>query len=241
MPVAPRRSWFFTVVPLLAVSMALIGFWPQYYGRLTSGLALQPKSSHPLIHLHSTLFLGWLLILAGQSLLVRTGRTVLHRRIGPTLVAYGFVAAIVGTVAGLVLAARQVSFGIPIEAAATFVAAPLLDMIMFSGFLAAGILYRRRAQIHRVLMLFSGYSFAFIGLVRYLVRIPSVVSSPALFTALLLVPVLLCILWQAVMHRRVHAVWFVGLSVFTARLLIEFGAAYPAWQPIGQALIRPFL
>ncbi|HKO67105.1 MAG TPA: hypothetical protein VJU53_04790, partial [Burkholderiaceae bacterium] len=54
-----RRSYFYLTLPVLMVAMAVVGFWPQYYGRLLTGNALDVGPSHVLVHLHSSLFLGW--------------------------------------------------------------------------------------------------------------------------------------------------------------------------------------
>ena len=240
-PRGGRRPYFYVVVPVLLVAMALIGFWPQYYGRLVSGTALDRGASHVLVHVHSSLFLGWLAILFTQAMLVRTGRVALHRRLGPLFAVYGYGAAAIGVFAGLQLAGWRVTRGEALDEAAVFVAAPILDMVMFSGFLTAAILYRRRAQIHRTLMLFAAYSLAFIGLVRFLVRIPDVAENLWLFTGLLVAPILACIAWEYATRRRVHVVWFIGLAAFTARLLLELLATFPQWLPVGRALVRPFV
>jgi hypothetical protein len=222
-------------------AMALIGFWPQYYGRLLSGTPLEGPALHPMVHVHSTLFLLWIGIILLQAVLVRSGHVGAHRRIGPWLAGIGYFAAAVGIAGGLVLAAARVGRGGALDEAATFVAAPLLDMIMFAGFLTASIVWRRRPEVHKRLILFTGYSFAFIGLVRYLVRIPGVMENLWLATLLLTVPVLLCIAWEWATRRSVHPVWWIGLGIFFARLMAELLATLPWWLPFGRALIRPFL
>ncbi len=239
-PRRARRTHFYLALPVLMLAIALIGFWPQYYGRLLSGSALDIGSSHVLVHVHSSLFLGWLAILFAQALFVRVGRVDLHRRLGPLFATYGYGAAAVGAIAGVQLAAFRVTRGGTLDEAAIFVAAPLLDMLMFMGFLTAAIIYRRRSEIHRTLMVFAAYSFAFIGLVRYLVRLGAL-ENLWLGTLLLVAPILACMAWEYAMRRRVHAVWFIGLAAFTTRLLVELLATLPPWLPIGRALIRPFI
>ena len=240
-PPRGKRTYFYLALPVLMLAIALIGFWPQYYGRLLSGSALDIGSSHVLVHVHSSLFLGWLAILFAQAWFVRAGRVDLHRRFGPLFAIYGYGAATVGAIAGLQLAAFRVTRGGALDEAAVFVAAPLLDMLMFSGFLTAAIVYRRRPEVHRTLMLFAAYSFAFIGWVRYLARIPGALENLWLGTLLLIAPILACIAWEYATRRRVHVVWFTGLAVFTGRLLVEGLAGLPPWLPIGRALIRPFV
>jgi FtsH-binding integral membrane protein len=121
------------------------------------------------------------------------------------------------------------------------VAAPVLDMVMFSGFLAAAVAYRRRSEAHKRLILFTGYSFAFIGLVRYLARIPGVMENLWLASVLLVVPIALCIAFEAATRRSVHIASWIGLSVFAARLGVELLAILPLWLPIGRVLVRPFV
>lgn len=236
-----RRSYLYLVAPVAMLAVALIGFWPQYYGRLLAGTALDSGASHPLVHVHSSLFLGWLAILFAQAMLIRRGRVDLHRRFGPLFAVYGYGAAAIGVFAGLQLAAWRVTRGGALDDAAVFVAAPLLDMAMFAGFLTAAILYRRRPEIHRTLMLFAAYSFAFIGLVRYLARIPGALENMWLGALLLIAPILACIGWEYATRRRVHVVWLFGLAAFTGRLLVEGLATLPPWLPVGRALIRPFI
>lgn len=236
----PRRSKLYLVLPALLIAMAVIGFWPQYYGRLLRGAALEGVSLEPLVHVHSTIFLGWLGIILFQAALVHRGRTRLHRQLGPWLAGLGYAAAAVGLFAGLNLAAARVTRGGTLDEAAVFVAAPLLDMIMFTAFLTASIVWRRRPEAHKRLILFTGYSFAFIGLVRYLAR-GGYMENLWLATLLLVAPILLCIGWEWVTRQRVHPAWWAGLAAFTARLLLELAAMLPLWLPVGRALVRAFL
>jgi hypothetical protein len=235
-----RRPILYLVLPVLLIALAVFGFWPQYYGRLATGAPLQGVALNPLVHVHSTLFIGWLLIILVQVALVHAGQTRLHRSLGPWLAGIGYAAAAVGLMSGLNLAAARVTRGGALDEAAVFVAAPILDMLMFTGFLTAAVLWRARPEVHKRLIFFTGYSFAFIGLVRYLVR-AGLMQDLWLGTFLLTTPVLLCIAWEAATRRSVHPAWWFGLGAFTLRLLLELLAMLPAWLPIGRALIRPFL
>ena len=229
------------ILPALMVAMAVTGFWPQYYRRLLTGAALEGVSLHPMVHVHSTLFLLWLAIIVFQAVLVRSGHTRTHRSIGPWLAGVGYLAAVVGVVSGVILAAARVERGSSVDEAAVFVAAPLLDMAMFTGFLTASIVYRRRPEIHKRLILFTGYSFAVIGLIRYLARIPGVMENLWLGTALLILPILICIVWETAARHRAHPVWWIGLGVVLGRLLLELLAALPWWLPLGRGIVRPFV
>ncbi len=100
------RSRLFLILPLAMAVAAIAGFWPRYYGRLATGVPLDPWFAHPLVHIHAALFLGWLAIVAAQSALAIGGRVDLHRRFGNYLFAYGACSIVFMMWAVMVLASR---------------------------------------------------------------------------------------------------------------------------------------
>ena len=68
--------------------LALIAFWPNYYGRLFG-----PMTIH--FHTHGIAMTMWLLMLISQAMLIRNGQTKIHRMMGK--VSYGLVPFIVVT------------------------------------------------------------------------------------------------------------------------------------------------
>lgn len=239
--VRAKRTGFYAIAGVAMIAIAVTGFWPQYYGRLGGAAPLEPVASHWLVHLHSTLFVGWLFIFVAQSLLIDTGRRALHRTLGPILAGYGYLAATIGVVAAVGLAARRVTLGGEVDDAAAFVIAPLLDMIMFAGFLTAAIRFRNRPEIHKRLMVLATYSFAFIGLVRFLGRNTDLLADVFWGTVAMAAPIAICAALDALLVRKLHMVWVWGLTAFVARLLIEYAGTTQTWLPIGKALIAPFV
>ena len=55
---ALRRRPFFIGASLLMALIAVVGFWPTYFGPLVTGRIAQPL----LIHVHATVFTGWLVL-----------------------------------------------------------------------------------------------------------------------------------------------------------------------------------
>ncbi len=155
------RSRFYVGMALLLIVLAVAGFWPQYYGPLLAGG--EPQLRHWAVHVHSSIFLVWLVLFLIQAAIIERGRTSLHRRLGPLMAAYGFAVAAVGLYAGLVLAARWVELGRGLDSAATFAFAPLIDMLMFAGFLAAAVVARTRPEAHKRLMFMATFSIALVG------------------------------------------------------------------------------
>ena len=131
-----RKSPFFTVLGLIMLTLAIAGFWPQYFSAVT-GRAPDETTQFWLIHLHAVLFIGWLLIYISQATLIMSGLARVHLKLGPWLAGYGFAVAAVGLYAAGLLANRLGEREKDFEAAAAFVFFPVIDMAYFAGFLAA--------------------------------------------------------------------------------------------------------
>jgi hypothetical protein len=236
-PVPRRRvrSPFYAGLAMLMVGLALAGFWPQYYSSLVVGV-VPTSSAHWLIHLHSSLFLAWMLVFLVQTVLIWRGRLMLHRRLGKFFVGYGFAIAAIGLLAGFALAARFGRRLGDMDQAAAFVFAPTIDMVFFGGFLAAALVWRNRPERHRRAMLLATFSIAVVGIGRLLAP----VGDPWIWQPLTLSPLLLAFGYDLLVERRVHAVLAVGLGVHWLRLNQEVYTTTEAWLPIGRALVAPF-
>jgi hypothetical protein len=55
---------------LVATLIALVGFWPTYFGPLLAGTA----DGVPIIHVHAAVYSGWLMLVIAQGVLAATGR-----------------------------------------------------------------------------------------------------------------------------------------------------------------------
>ncbi|MEO6076706.1 MAG: hypothetical protein ABIP56_07860 [Dokdonella sp.] len=229
-----RKSPFFTVLGLLLLLLAVAGFWPQYFSAIT-GRRPEPLTQFWLIHLHAALFTGWLVLYISQATLIWTGRARLHFNMGPWLAAYGFAAATVGIYAAAMLAHRLGVRENDVEAAATFVFFPVIDMVFFAGFLATAVMYRKSPDLHKRAMFVATFSIAVVGLGRLIGQIG--VENPWLWQPLNLAPLLLALAYDAVVCHRVFSVMGVALIVHVARLNAEPFASSEWWLPIGRSLI----
>jgi hypothetical protein len=239
---ARRRTLFYVGVALLMIAIALAGFWPRYYGPLFSGAVPAARSTHWLIHFHSSLFLGWLLLLLGQSVLARSGNLRLHLRLGPWLAVYGYAAAAVGLVSGVILAARSARFDRTVDQAASFAFITITDILTFAGFLTAAIVWRRQPETHKRLMVLAAWSLAIVGFYRLLFgNVPWLFEHRLAITLITPLPALIGIVHDVVQRRAVHFVWWGGLGVFILWANRRSVAESDTWLAIGRELIRPFL
>ena len=229
-----------SVVLLVAV---LAGFWPRYYGPLVRGIPLKPQVQFWAIHVHSAIFLVWLLCFIIQSSLVWRGHTQFHRRLGVFVAVYGFLAVAVGVWGGFAISLRKIVDGATLDSAAGFLFIPLSDMVMFASFLGGAVAYRRKPEIHKRLMFMAALTLALVGTGRLLVHLfPSLlIERQWLFAFAWLSPILLAMGYDLFTRERVHPVYLIGILPFIPRVNLRPIMESETWLLIGRALLRPFL
>ncbi len=232
-----RKSPFFTVLGLLMLTLAIGGFWPQYFSAII-GRAPAPSTQFWLIHLHAALFTMWLLLYISQAALIMTGWARIHFRMGPWLAAYGFAIALVGIYGAGHLAHRLGVRENNADAAASFVFFPLIDMLYFAAFLAWAVAYRKRPDIHKRAMFLATFSVAVVGIGRLVFR--TGIQNPLLWQPLILAPLLIAVAYDLFVCRKAYPILFIGVCVHIVRLNAEGFTASEAWLPIGRALVAPF-
>jgi hypothetical protein len=218
--------------------LAIAGFWPQYFSAVT-GRAPAATTQFWLIHVHAALFVGWLLIYISQVVLVLSGRTRAHSKIGPWFATYGFLIAAIGLFAAGKLAVRLGQRVGDSEQAAAFVFYPLIDMVFFAGFLASAVWLRKRPDLHKRAMLLATYSIATVGGGRFVARVVGI-DNPWIWQPLMLAPLLLVAAYDRLVCRKFYWITGVGMLVHLARLNTEAFVKTEWWLPIGRALIAPF-
>lgn len=224
-----RASWIgsrlYLPVTILIIVIALIGFWPTYFGPALAGRVHVP----PLIHLHAVIYMTWLALFATQVALAAINRVKLHMQLGRWIMAYGIVVVI----AGLMAAAQ--GFGTRLATGDVFRAQRWLfgilrDLVFFVPFLFAGWLYRQKPEIHKRLMI-----VATTVLVLPAVSRMSFLGTPVpLWKFMLLwpIPVYLLMIQDFYKKRIIHPVYLIGLAtMLTMRLILPFGGSQ-AWQSI---------
>ena len=239
---AAGRSPVFVFAALLLLALAITGFWPQYWGAMLAGRPLKPPANHWAVHVHASLFTTWLAILLVQSALVWRGRTRMHRQLGPLLAAFGFVAALMGLYAGGALARYSTTIGRTVNEAAAFLFAPLSDMLVFAAFLAAAVVWRRRPEAHKRLMILAAYSMALVAFARLVGRTVGF-DERWVWMPALMAPLLLIVATDAALRRtqrpRVHPVWWIGIVAYLLLVNRDPVMDSDTWLAIGRWLLSP--
>ena len=241
-PAAER--FFYLLAALLLLGVTFIGFELFYtHGQAFPGRPLTPPIRGWLI-LHGVLMSAWMLFSVVQPLLVATGRKRIHMMLGRI----GAVLAVALIVVGLEVAihAARVNppdlrlFGLVSK---QFLIVPVSGMPGFDILVSLGIWQRRRAEIHRPLMLMSSLAVVSAALGRmprlndwYGGTWLEYVTS-AFFTTILLGGLLVAAKW--VMTKKFDR-WLFRAWVGLALLLIgaSLSARTAAWEQIATWLIQ---
>jgi len=147
---------FYSVAAALLLALTMLGFSPYYlHGKAFGGRDIAPPI-HSLVLLHGIAMTGWILLFLIQPLLVASG----NRRVHMTLGRLGAALALCMVVMGLWVGIKSASLTPPQVriwgiTPKQFMLIPVGSIIIFGLFVAAGIYYRRRPDIHRPMMLMA--------------------------------------------------------------------------------------
>ena len=216
---------FFSTMALVMLAIVLIGFAPSFFLRgIVPASAPNPFDDGGTFGpgyfiLHGLIFTSWMMLYCAQTLLVASGRVAVHRRLGRAAAIVAPLVVITGLGASF-YAARHGFHAVPVPTP-TFLAVPILGIMLYGVLVWLGWRNRHAPQAHKRYMLLAtmgivGAATARIGLLRAII--------PPWFdaTLLLLIPL---IIWDMTSQGRPHRVtlWG-GLSL----LVVTLGAV-----PIG--------
>lgn len=215
----------------------LMGFVPEMLEN-----ARNPDHSYPLaIHIHAAVFVGWMVLLTAQVLLIRSGRIRLHRRLGqggavmvPVMLGVGFWAAWTVDTASISAGTANGAF-LAIQGVALVIFGPLMTLALYC---------RRDPAAHRRLVLLATAPLVDAGFARW--------WHPALrpllgedffgklagFSAGSASIVLAIALYDLATRRRIHAAWAAAAAFYAvAELLSIWAIISPWWPPMARALL----
>ena len=232
-PLPGDHRFYSTMAIVMAVTI-LAGFSNTYLPKLSGDQALLA-----IIHLHAVVFTSWLALFVAQTMLVLTGRTAVHRRLGVAGVALAAVMLVVGIATGIAVT-RLGSRGIPgVEFADPegFLLLNIAAATVFAILVGAGWYFRRDAQTHKRLMLMATAG-TLIG--PGVSRLPFASGNPPVIGALAMAFLLAGPVYDLVTRRRVHPAYLWGGTLALTAIppvVAELGAT-DAWHGIAALLIR---
>jgi hypothetical protein len=221
-------SLFYALFGAVIAAIVFVGFAPTYYLRPAASIG---ALSWPL-HLHGFVFTAWIALLCGQALLIRQRRFAWHRRLGWAGAGLAVLVTTTGAAVGLMTARREAAF-VAAEEVRAFLTIPFFSMAAFAALAAAAMLYRRRPEAHKRLMLLATISLLDAPIARW----PGAPGPAGVF---LLVDLFIIagVVHDLATRRRVHPAYAAGGALVVAsQLLREVLGRTAAWQAVAAALI----
>ena len=219
-----RERLFYVGMSVAVATTVFAGFAPTYF--LRSYFGAPPLM--PLLHVHGIVFTSWIVLLLTQTTLVAAKRTDVHRRLGMVGAVIAVMIVVVGTMTAIIRAKQGAAppGGPP---PLVFLAIPLFDMLVFSSLAAAGFYFRRRADLHKRLMVLATSSVLSAAIARLPFGILK--AGPPAFFALTDLFIVACVIYDLIARRRLHraTVWG-GLLIILSQPLRLMIAGTSVWM-----------
>ena len=229
---AGTERGFYLGATLVFLALVAWVFARTYYFKLWFGTPALPV----LLHVHGAVMSGWVALLAAQSGLIAAHRVQWHRRLGVVGACWAVLVVVMGSVTTVHAAAREVAAGK--ESAPILVmimGLEVLQMLFFGTFVTLAIVWRRRTDVHKRLMLMTIACM----LPSVLSRLPVPFMSNGVILLGLDAFVVACIAIDALRNGRIHpALAWAGGAFVVAFQIAFFAFQTPAFIGFGTALVR---
>lgn len=208
----PSDRGLYLIAAISFPLLVLIGYFKTYYGR---GLFDGVPAPTTLAHVHGIVMSAWVIYFVAQVALVRSKNIKLHMTMGFAGIGLAVLAIVTG------FAAAYYANIIELRAPPglnphSFFLIPAGDMVLFALFFAGAVYYRKKAAIHKGLMLMTAINF----LPPALARMPVVPPELTILWAFGVSAVLgLAVLgWQRYKHGKFNWVFAGALALFIVAL-----------------------
>lgn len=221
----------------MGVGLALTIFWgfsPSFY---LSRWLVAPPTTPPwtgLLYAHGAVFSLWMLLLAGQPLLIATRRIRLHRMIGVAGAAIAAAMVILGNLAAI--AAMRSGGFIGLGDPYVFYAVPFFGIHSFAAAVALAILRRNRPETHKRLILLANVGIMGAAIARIDLA-PIQAGAPLTFIFLPNLITVAGIVFDWRTRGRVHPVWlWGGLAMLASQLVMMAVMGTAGWHAFAESM-----
>ena len=229
-----RARTFYLAFALMAVAAVAIGFSTTYFIPGPRGTLNIPW----IVHVHGWTAMAWVFLLVAQVVLVRSGRSRLHRQVGKAAIPLAIGVWGSGIAVGIWVAGRDLpSQG---ETAYEAFGGTFNSLSLFLSLVIAAVLLRRKPDWHKRLMLLAMIAVLWPAWFRFRHLMPPV-SRPDIVFGLLLadLPILVAAVRDRLRWGRVHPVWaYVGSAVFIEQTVETLAFGSGLMIPHGRALYQ---
>jgi hypothetical protein len=225
--------WIYVTMAAWFIFIVLTGFVPDALGKIAAVKAGVRPPFPPVLHVHAVLMGSFLLLLLAQTVLMATGRSDQHKRLG--LVAMVLAPALI--VVGFILAPTMyhqvwngAHFGPPPVREALAPVLPFVENILllqihagvlFALFIAIGLRARERdAGFHKRMMILATAVPLGAALDRIQWLPATLPASPLSSDLYILLAVAPMFVWDVIRNRSVHPAYWVWVPTFVAASLV---------------------
>jgi len=244
---ARKRPWrigFFTVMPGVILFLVLAGFTRTLYARPL----FHPAPIPPYLYVHGIVLTCWFAWAWTQSLLISAGRIANHRRfgaVGACFAAAVFAAALMASFGSvsrkgfdLNASASVMGNGITGITVAQFFSSVvwgnIVNALSFALFVAGAVIFRRRSQIHKRLMLLASISILEPALAR-IARWPGLGGEQGAFIPVVIWSLIAALaIYDLVSRKRLETCTVIAIVWL---LIVRNGAVLVSHSEIGLRLI----
>ncbi len=147
---------FYSAVAAVFLLVMLLGFHPFYtHGTHFDGSPID-RGIFPLVLVHGVSIALWFVLFFVRSLLIAVRNRKLHMTLGWAAIAIGVAIASTGTLVAIRSVQLTPSFVFFNMAYPRFLLVMFTEMTLFTVFITAGIVTRKKPKIHRSMMLLTG-------------------------------------------------------------------------------------
>lgn len=225
-----RARNFYPAFAAMAAAAVAIGFSTTYFIPGPRGALGLPW----IVHLHGWSAILWIVLLGLQVMLVRTGRSRLHRQVGKAALPLAIAIWASGIAVGVWVVRRD----LPSQGDFAYVgfAGVIISLTMFLALVIAALLTRRRPDWHKRLMLLATIVVLWPAFFRFRHLMPFV-PRPELVLGLLLadLPILIAAVRDKLRWGKVHPAWsVVGSLVFIEQAFELWAFGQGTFEPLGR-------
>ncbi len=226
--IARKRSPFFVVFACVMLLLVIAGFTRTFY--LRSFFSTEPLAIY--IQVHGVVLTAWFMLFLLQTILIRQHRPGIHRRFGfiGVTIAAAVVAISLFTLVNVYPLSAALGYEVDLAGSARM-AQMTRDLFLLSAFpvlIVLAVVFRRRSQAHKRLMLLASISLlpAAVGRIFRWPALSDIPEAPATL-GLILALVVAVAVHDLVARKQIHPVVAWGgpiyfLWLIVGALLVEY-------------------
>ena len=213
--------YFYFCMSLLILVLVTVMFSTTVPARL-----FHPKIAPPyIVWLHGSVFYGWVLFFLLQSSLVKIRKTRWHRTIGWFGLALGIAVLGLGVSTTIVMHRFEFLTLHRGQDAIITISVPLWDMVCFAVAFSLAILWRKKVEYHRRLMLIASCALT----AAAWGRLPESVLPGFWFYAGVDLLIMMGAARDLLVNRKIHRVYLIALPLFIAGQIVISRITYAEW------------